>query len=38
MEITKRLYLNKTPKNVPNGSIVCAKNIITDNTASFITN
>lgn len=38
MEITKRLFLNKTPKNVPNGALTCAKNIVIDDTGSFITN
>lgn len=38
MEITKKLLLNKTPKNVPNGALTCAKNIMIDDTGSFITN
>lgn len=38
MDIVKRLSLNKTPKDVENNSIVAAKNIMLDNTGSFITN
>ena len=38
MDIVKRLSLNKTPKSVENNSIVAAKNIMIDNTGSFITN
>ena len=38
MEIVKKLSLNKTPKDVPNGSIVCAKNMMIDDTGSFLTN
>ena len=38
MDIVKRLSLNKTPKDLTNGSIVCARNIMIDDTASFITN
>ena len=38
MNIIKRLSLNKTPKDIPNGSIACGKNIMIDDTGSFITN
>ena len=38
MDIVKKLSLNKTPKDVDNNSIVAAKNIMTDNTGSYITN
>ena len=38
MEIQKILNLNKTPKDCLPGSIACAKNVRTDDTASFITN
>lgn len=38
MEIIKQLNLNKTPKDVKNGSIVCAKNMMIDDTGSFLTN
>ena len=38
MEIVKKLSLNKTPKDIPNGSIVCAKNMMVDDTGSFLTN
>lgn len=38
MKIVKRLSLNKTPKDVQNASIACAKNIMVDDTGSFITN
>ena len=38
MNIVKRLSLNKTPKDIPNGSIACGKNIMIDDTGSFITN
>lgn len=38
MEIQKRLILNKTPKDMPYGSIPCAKNMMIDDTGSFLTN
>ena len=38
MDIIKRLSLNKTPKDIPNGSMVCAKNMMVDDTGSFLTN
>lgn len=38
MDIVKKLNLNKTPKDVENNSIVAAKNIMLDDTASYITN
>ena len=38
MNIIPELNLNKTPNNIKNGSIVGAKNITIDNTASYITN
>lgn len=38
MNIIKQLILNRNPKDVPNGSLVCAKNIMIDDTASYITN
>ena len=37
MDIIKKLSLNKTPKDVQNGSIVCAKNMMVDDTGSFLT-
>lgn len=37
MEIVKSLNLNKNYKDVQNASIVCAKNVITDDTGSYIT-
>lgn len=37
MEIVKSLNLNKNYKDVQNASIVCAKNIMTDDTGSYIT-
>ena len=37
MEIVKALNLNNTPKDIRNGSIVCAKNMMTDDTASYLT-
>lgn len=38
MEIIKRLILNKTPKDMPYGSMSCAKNMMVDDTGSFLTN
>ena len=38
MEINKRLILNRTPKDMPYGSICCAKNMMVDDTGSFLTN
>lgn len=38
MDILKRLSLNRTPKDVQNGSIICAKNMMVDDTGSFLTN
>lgn len=38
MEINKRLILNKTPKDMPYGAISCAKNMMVDDTGSFLTN
>ena len=38
MEIVKKLILNKTPKDMPYGSISCAKNMMVDDTGSFLTN
>ncbi len=38
MEIQKRLILNRTPKDMPYGSISCAKNMMVDDTGSFLTN
>lgn len=38
MEINKRLILNRTPKDMPYGSICSAKNMMTDDTGSFLTN
>lgn len=38
MEIVKRLILNKTPKDMPYGSMSCAKNMMVDDTGSFLTN
>ena len=38
MEIQKRLILNKTPKDMPYASIPCAKNMMIDDTGSFLTN
>lgn len=37
MEIIKKLNLNKTPKAVPNNSLICAKNIIISKDGSYIT-
>lgn len=37
MNIIPKLELNKVPKIVTNGSFVCAKNIVTDETGSFVT-
>lgn len=37
MEIIKRLSLNRTPKDLLNNSIVCAKNMMIDDTGSFLT-
>lgn len=37
MEIVKALNLNNTPKDIRNGSIVCAKNMMTDDTTSYLT-
>ena len=38
MEIIKSLNLNVTPKDAPNGSLVYARNVMTDDTSSFLTN
>ena len=38
MDIVKRLTLNRTPKDIPNRSLVCAKNMMIDDTGSFLTN
>lgn len=38
MEIVKSLNLNVTPKDAPNGSLVYARNVMTDDTSSFLTN
>jgi len=38
MEIIKKLVLNKTPKDAPNGGIACAMNMMVDDTGSFLSN
>ena len=38
MEIIPKLNLNRNPKDVPNNSIVAAKNMVVDDTGSYYTN
>jgi hypothetical protein len=38
MEIIPKLNLNRNPKDIPNNSIVAAKNMIVDDTGSYFTN
>ena len=38
MEIIPKLNLNRNPKDVPNNSIVAAKNMVVDDTGSYLTN
>lgn len=38
MEIIPKLNLNRNPKDIPNGSLVAAKNMIVDDTGSYFTN
>lgn len=38
MDIVPKLNLNRNPKDIPNNSIVAAKNIVVDDTGSYFTN
>lgn len=38
MEIVPKLSLNRNPKDIPNNSIVAAKNMVVDDTGSYFTN
>lgn len=38
MEIIPKLNLNRNPKDIPNNSIVAAKNMVVDDTGSYFTN
>ena len=38
MEIIPKLNLNRNPKDIPNNSIVAAKNMVVDDTGSYLTN
>lgn len=38
MEIKPQLILNRNPKDIPNGALVAAKNVIVDDTGSYFTN
>lgn len=38
MEIIPKLSLNRNPKDIPNNSIVAAKNMVVDDTGSYFTN
>lgn len=38
MEIIPKLNLNRNPKDIPSGSLVAAKNMMIDDTGSYLTN